>query len=112
VANITSATAIGSGDFHSCAVLTDGTAQCWGFNGDGELGIGTTTGPTAGPDGPSAYVPVAVLNLTGATAITGGSSDTCALAGSTVACWGNNVNGELGNGTTTNSSTPVVVPAL
>jgi alpha-tubulin suppressor-like RCC1 family protein len=113
VANINNAMAIGSGDFHSCAVLTDGTAQCWGFNGDGELGIGTTTGPDPDPGlGFCSFSPVAVLNLTGATAITGGSSDTCALAGSTVECWGNNMNGELGNGTTTNSSTPVVVPAL
>jgi alpha-tubulin suppressor-like RCC1 family protein len=113
VANISNATAIGSGDFHSCAVLADGTAQCWGFNGDGELGIGSTTGPNNSVNGACSFLPVTVVNLpAGATAITGGSEDTCALTGTTVECWGNNTIGELGNGTTTNSSTPVVVPAL
>jgi alpha-tubulin suppressor-like RCC1 family protein len=113
VANIANATAIGSGDYHTCAVLTDGTAQCWGFNGDGELGIGSNTGPDTSGFGACSFSPVAVVSLpSGATAIAGGSSDTCALTGSTVECWGNNDMGQLGNGTTTNSSTPVLVPAL
>jgi hypothetical protein len=92
---------------HSCALLSGGTVRCWGYNGNGELGIGTTTGPNNTPA-------AAVSGLSGVTAISSGDHDhTCALlSGGTVECWGYNGYGELGTNTTTSSSTPVAVSGL
>ena len=88
---------------HSCAVLSVGAVQCWGANNYGQLGNGTTTMPDAG-------AAVLVSGVSGATAIVAGNGFSCALLSDhSVKCWGNNGNGELGNGTTTNSPTPVQV---
>ncbi len=109
VSNLTNATAVSAGDLCSCAIVADKTVRCWGYNADGELGNGTTS---------NSSVPVTVSNLTGATAIASGNSDqtgafTCAvLSTGGVKCWGYNAEGQLGNGTTTNSSAPVSVTGL
>ena len=42
VAGINNAVSVSAGDSHSCAVLSNGTLQCWGYNGNGELGLGST----------------------------------------------------------------------
>jgi alpha-tubulin suppressor-like RCC1 family protein len=91
-----------------CAVLSDGGVDCWGSNGNGQLGNGTTT---------SSLSPVPVLGvgggglLTEVTSLTASSSGTvCALLSSTgVDCWGNNDYGQLGDGSTTDANTPVEV---
>src|SRR5947208_2205757 len=89
---------------HACHVVNDGTVRCWGNNGFGQLGDGTTTGR---------LTPVTVSGLTNAVAIAGGSNHTCALlAGGTARCWGDNGFGQLGDGTTTNLLTPVTVSGL
>jgi alpha-tubulin suppressor-like RCC1 family protein len=100
---VSGATAVASGYRHTCALMSGGTVSCWGYNGDGELGNGTQGNPVA--------TPVPVSTLTGITAIAAGSFHTCALLGTgTVACWGMNTNGQLGNGTTGGfQSTPVAV---
>ena len=91
---------------HTCALDTAGAAYCWGRNVLGELGDGSTT---------TGYFPVAV-DASGVfagktlTQITTGDSHTCALDGSGAAyCWGDNTNGELGDGSTAGSSVPVAV---
>lgn len=107
VAGLTNATAISAGNAHTCAILDDGTATCWGFNGEGQLGNGTTV---------SSAAPVPVAGLTGALSISAGAGHTCAVRssglGRTVRCWGGNDAGQLGSGTTTDSSVPVTVPGL
>ncbi len=102
---------VSDGDSY-CAVLSSGGVDCWGENGKGELGNGTTT---------DTDVPVAVVGLGGTGTLTGvaslSSSDDedgyCALLTSGgVDCWGANTWGDLGNGTTTESDVPVAVVGL
>jgi alpha-tubulin suppressor-like RCC1 family protein len=96
-------TGIAAGGFHSCLLLNDGTAACWGGNSYGELGNGSST--LFGVP-----VPAAVAGLTGAVSISAGATFTCAvLADGTVRCWGGNSTGQLGNGTKTSSALPVPV---
>ena len=105
VLGITDATQITAGGSHTCALRQTGTITCWGNNWAGQLGNGTKTGSSA---------PVAVvLGITDATAITAGDGHTCALRQTgTITCWGENIYGQLVDGTETNSSVPVEVPGI
>jgi alpha-tubulin suppressor-like RCC1 family protein len=100
-----SATAIASGGGDSCALLAGHGLECWGFNAFGELGDGTTRNRTR---------PVAVSGLSsGVRAVALGANHSCALLrGGRAKCWGNNYNGELGNGTTKERHIPVAVSRL
>ena len=98
------AVGIAAGSRHTCAVMTDGTARCWGANTFGQLGNNSFSNTTA---------PVVVEGLTNATAIAAGGSHTCALvADGTVSCWGRNASGQLGTGTNTDVIAPRAVSGL
>lgn len=111
-----------AGGLHNCGIKEDGTAWCWGFNAEGQLGTGTLrrldsfpvlvvspvgfrTDPTIVPPSPDPDFP-----LPPGPFIAAGYSHTCALGlnGSTY-CWGLNENGQLGDGTTTLRRTPTPV---
>jgi alpha-tubulin suppressor-like RCC1 family protein len=102
VSNLAGAVSLSVGGSHACATLTDGTVKCWGWNLYGQLGNGTTT---------NASVPVGVTGLTGMGLISAGGGFTCArsIHEGSLRCWGQNAAGQLGNGSTVNSSLPVTV---
>jgi alpha-tubulin suppressor-like RCC1 family protein len=104
---LTGVMAIAAGSSYSLAVKSDGSVWAWGDNSYGQLGDGTTN-----PRG----TPVQVLGpngqgfLTGITAIAAGDSHSLAVkSDGTVFTWGINNHGQLGDGTTSDSSTPVQV---
>jgi len=94
-----------AGYSHTCAVYPGGELKCWGWNSHGQLGNGTTT---------TAASAIAVPALTsGVVSGVGGYRHTCVLmTGGTVKCWGDNSEGQLGDGSKTTRKTPVDVPGL
>lgn len=97
--------ALEAGDTHACAIRTDRTIACWGVNGFGELGNGTTA---------ERWVPpVTVSGIDDAVAVSAGNRFTCAVrAGGSVWCWGEGGAGQLGNGEQNDSATPVQVVGI
>nr|WP_028183229.1 chromosome condensation regulator RCC1 [Salinispora arenicola] len=99
----TTVTAVAGGIGHGLALTSGGTVLAWGLNSDGQLGDGTTTDS-------SAPVEVSLPASTAVTAVAAGSLHNLAVtAGGTALAWGNNSDGRLGDGTSTNSSAPVEV---
>ncbi|MCL2447837.1 MAG: RCC1 repeat-containing protein, partial [Polyangiaceae bacterium] len=102
VTGITNAKAVAAGGDFACALLADGTVQCWG-----QL---VNTAPNATPVEQTPMPVPGVANATAIAVSTAGNGFACALLQSgAVKCWGDNSAGQLGNGTTTNASTPVSV---
>lgn len=92
-----SAESLALGSAHSCAI-SEGTAQCWGLNHDGQLGNATSVDST---------LPIAVFGpLTDVGAIGAGTVHTCAVRAGTVSCWGKGTNGRLGSGSNGGSNVP------
>ena len=93
---------ITTGGNHTSALLDDGAMWTWGFNGDGELGDGTTTSRT---------LPARVsTGLSKTVDIVAAPHHTLALSGDTaLRAWGSNAGGQLGDGTQVNRLVPVQV---
>ncbi len=97
---------ISVGNYYACALTTDGGVYCWGYNNYGQLGNGTTNNSSV----PVAVNTAGVLAGKTVTSISAGETNTCAVTSDgSAACWGYNNYGQLGNGTTNNSSVPVAV---
>jgi alpha-tubulin suppressor-like RCC1 family protein len=97
--------AVSTGGEDTCALTSAGAVLCWGDNGAGELGNGSTT---------SSPVPVSVQGLSsGVIAVSTAGAQACAITSAGAArCWGANQYGQLGNGSTTYSLVPVGVTGL
>jgi alpha-tubulin suppressor-like RCC1 family protein len=101
VSGITNAVAISAGAFHTCALITGGTVDCWGY---------ITASDLASKPLLNSAVPVQVPGITNAVSISSGGFHTCALiAGGAVKCWGADQYGQLGDGKFRDSATPVTV---
>lgn len=97
-------TTLSAGDRHTCAVAEDGVLYCWGDNNDGQLGISE--------EGGSRTAPVAVAGEVSFTAVAAGEGHTCGLDRNEFAyCWGDNGNGQLGDGTRDTRLVPTRVSA-
>ncbi len=99
--------AITAGIYHSCALSNVGGVTCWGAIASRQL-------PDGGLQSTFALSPLQVPGLTsGVASISAGGNQTCAVtSGGRALCWGDNRYGQLGNGTTSLSRSPVAVAGL
>lgn len=97
------ATAVTAGENHTCALLSDGTVRCWGYNDSGQLGLGDQNNWGDVPVEKDMFPVVDLGQGATATAIAAGWNHTCArLSSGAVKCWGNNASGQLGLGHSNN----------
>jgi alpha-tubulin suppressor-like RCC1 family protein len=102
VSGLTGVIAIAAGFLHNCAVSAGNPVVCWGRNEYGELGVDPTT--THYYPSPLPVYDETNALLTNARTVAGGLSYSCALTSDkAIFCWGNNLHGELGNGSSQNS---------
>lgn len=98
---------IAAGGEHTCAVLSSGSAKCWGSGAYGQMGdnVGTWQDRST---------PATPLGLSSGVAnIAVGATYTCAvLSSGSAKCWGYNQFGQIGDGSVTKRTTPVDVSGL
>ncbi len=98
----TNVASVSSGGDTTCAVKSTGQLYCWGYNGYGQLGLGSTANNTA---------PQLINGFdANTTAVATGQSHTCAVKNGQVFCWGNNAYGQLGYNDTVARLAPAAVP--
>lgn len=93
------------GENHTCLITNTNAAQCWGSNYQGQIGDGTVLHRSS---------PTAVTGLSsGVTAIASGRYHNCVLMNTgAVKCWGQNSDGQLGDNTIIQKTTPIDVSGL
>jgi len=105
--------AVSAGGDHTCALTSGGGVKCWGYNGDGQLGNGTTTNSLVPVNVRGLDTPVAQITAAGTGALAPAHNHTCALTTSGgVKCWGDNAYGQIGDNTSIERLTPVDVLGL
>lgn len=93
---------VSAGGSHSCGVTTEHVAYCWGSGFDGQLGNGTIFSGSSTPSAVSGGLSFATISA--------GHAHSCGVTtGSVAYCWGSNVDGRLGDGTTDTRATPTLV---
>ena len=110
VVGLTGVLELAAGWEHSCARLQGGVVKCWGSNTSGQLGNAVPVGPAA-----RSLTPVGVPDLAGlpASSLAAGGAHTCALfPNRSVRCWGANVDGQMGDGSVSQSSRATTVSGL
>ena len=105
VLSLTNIASVGAGDSHSLALASTGSLYSWGSNGSGRLGDGTTT---------QRLSPLLVATgLAPGSSASAGVAHTLGLASSgQLLTWGDNANGQLGDGTSAHRYSPAAVPGL
>lgn len=97
-------TQVSVGYMNSCAIQS-GALYCWGIKEFGLLGDPATVSPST--------VPVAIPSMaSGVTKVANGQTHVCAIKSGTLYCWGQNTNGEVGNGNFTLVSTPTAITTI
>jgi alpha-tubulin suppressor-like RCC1 family protein len=101
------AVSVSSGDHHICALLDSGEVVCWGEGGSGRLGTGSSS---------RVFVPTPTVSFGDgklATSLAVGAFHGCVVLDSgEISCWGGGLNGQLGNGETSNQASPVLTKTL
>lgn len=91
---------LSAGHAHTCGIATSGALLCWGANGSGQVGDGSTDNFRSQP--------TAVSSSESYLAVSAADWHTCAVTGAgSMRCWGDNSYGQLGTGGSQGSSTPV-----
>jgi alpha-tubulin suppressor-like RCC1 family protein len=106
VEGLTDVAQVAAGQSHTCARLNNGGVWCWGANGSNQLGTGAPS--------PSEPRPVQVSGIDGSNAVAtdiavGGNHSCAVLKDGTILCWGDNSEGQLGDGTTQSPLKPTTV---
>ena len=94
--------AVSGGSLHTCALLNDGSINCWGRNNNGQLG--TYSGDSSSPVSISLGSNVSAMQIS-----SNGGHNCVLLTNKTLNCWGQNGWGQIGDGTTTNKYVPTYV---
>lgn len=100
---------VAAGAQFGCGLTTEGSVYCWGDNTYGQWGNNSTTSPDGGYGPARVLLPITATDTV--VDIAAGARHACALMSTNhVYCWGDNSQGQLGQGTV--SATPVRTPVL